>query len=535
MFNQFHDILPGCGINFTLEHAMGQFQEVIAANNVVKRKALEAISSQIDTTGVDGETVDGTADAAGHGVGFRQMIGDVGVSFNTGLSKRGRFSGGTRLFALYNSTQYLRHENVEIILWDYRQEKDTIAVYDSEGNPLMFSVDKSGFNQYWGHYYLRLLVDVSVDAFGYEVITIKNDQKGNDQSIIESDARKSRYFDNVMENNSLRVEFDPVTMDVISIYDKTLGSEMLAVSGSNFRYVKEESKEASAWTIGSYVSVDDCIKEVTDRQRVEDDLLTKVSFKMKVNRSALEVTYTLGKDDRYLHVNVINCWSEVGDERFTPQLQYRLDLKASCSDYLFDVPMGLVKRGPSLDDLAGLHFAYAKNNDKGNIYLASDSKYGYRATDSSLAMNLIRSSTAPNTHPDNGTHYVDFLIGVGSVEDAYRESTLLNQPLESLNIPLNQEGTLPMSGAFMTLDSSQVIVTSVKKAQKDDALVVKFYRPSDEDGEVKLTFAKSIEKACVVDLLENYVKEVQMVGEKGMAVTSKAYSVTAVKVWYRTR
>lgn len=534
MFNQFHDILPGCGINFTLEHAMGQFQEVIAANNVVKRKALEVISSQINTTGVEGEMEEGTADAAGHGVGFRHMMGEMGISFNTGLGQRGRFSGGTRLFALYNSTQYPRHEIVEVILWDYKQDISMIAVYGSKGEALPFSVDKSGFNQYWGHYYLKLMVQVSVEGFGYEVITISDDQEGQDPSIVKSDARKSSYFENVMENDHIKVTFDPLTMDIRSLYAKETGRELLSKAGSNFRYIKEESKEASAWTVGSYVSIDDCVREVTDRQAVKDDLLTRISFKMKVNRSHLQITYTLGENDRQLHVTVVNAWSEVGDENYTPQLQYRLNLDTSCTKYLFDVPMGLVERKPCPEDLPGLHFAYAKNDDKGNVYFATDSKYGYRATETSLALNLIRSSTGPNTHPDNGTHHVDFLIGVGTVEDAYRQAACLNNPLDSINIPLGQEGSLPMSGAFMNVDTREAIITSVKKAQKDDALVIKMYQSSGVDEDVTFTFSNGINEAYIVDLLENHVERIEAIDVARLTVTSKAYSVTAIKVYFGT-
>lgn len=116
LFNQFHDILPGCGINFTLEHALGSFQELIARTNVVKRKSLEAIGEQIDTTAI--EVTDAGVDTApysGFGTDFGRLIGTFGISYSTGLTQRGRYGGSTRLFALHNHTQYPRRENVAVV------------------------------------------------------------------------------------------------------------------------------------------------------------------------------------------------------------------------------------------------------------------------------------------------------------------------------------------------------------------------------------------------------------------------------------
>ncbi|QUI22081.1 hypothetical protein HZI73_07110 [Vallitalea pronyensis] len=531
LFNQFHDILPGCGINFTLEHALGNFQEILAVNNVIKRKALEAIASNIDTRHIRHETAEtGTAESAGFGVDLRALVDNKGISYGTGLTQRGRYSGGTRLYTLFNHTQYTRHENVEIVLWDYREDLDKICIYNSQGKVLDFIIEGSHFNQYWGHWFTKLIVKPEIPAFGYEVIIISSDGEGHEKSKIDTDSRTKTPPKYCLENRYISVTFDPVTMDIISLYSKLEDCELLSEKGSNFRYIKEDSKTASAWVIGDYVTVDNCLKEVTERKFENNALYARASFKMKVNGSILEVMYTIGCDDQHIHVHVKNHWNEIGCEGFTPQLQYKLDLKNPCKTYSFNVPMGLVDREPANDDLAGLDFAYANQPSSCGLYVCSDSKYGYRTLENSMALSLIRSSRSPNSHPENGTHLTDFIIGTGDITDAYREASFLNIPVESVNIPLNQTGQLPLNKSFMSLDTTSIIITSVKKAQNGEGIIIKFYLNSDQDEKILLRLPKTIKGAYLSDVLENALQELTNYNENKLILIAKARGLSIIRV-----
>ncbi len=533
LFNQFHDILPGCGIDFTMEYAMGEFQKIIASNNVIKRKALEGISSCIDTTayGVE-QSEKGTAESAGHGVDLRKVMDSVGISYSTGITQRGRFSGGVRAFALYNHTQYPREEQSEIVLWDYKEPLEALAVYGSDGQNIPFVVEEADYSQYWGHWFIKLIVEVEVPAFGYEVICISNDADYVDASMIKSDPRKHDYAEYVLENDFLKVAFDVMTMDIVSIYSKEEQRELLANKGANFRFIKEESKGASAWTIGEYISKDDCKKEVIERTIEKNKLFSRITFKMKLNTSVLNVCYTLSKTDKHIHVNLVNRWNEIGNDVYTPQLQFELPLNQECSRYLFDVPMGLIERTPLADDLPGLNFAYAYQYEKNNLYIGTDSKYGYRGTEDTFALTIVRSSTGPNTHPDNDTHYTDFIIGVGDVGDAYRQSAFLNMPLEGINISVNQKGTLPLKASFMEVEATTSIVTSVKQGQNEEGVIVKLYQPYHKDEVVSLKFKHRVEKGFLVDVLENNGVELEKATDHSVTFVSKAKTMSIVKIMF---
>ncbi len=167
LFNQFHDIIPGSGVIDTREYALGLFQESLALASSQKRRAYQAIlpPEQIDHSE---ESSSAISDGAGVGFGVEQFR----------VSQVSHGSGSQRLFHVFNPSPWPRRQVVEITVWDWDGAPKRLAFQDATGQPARCQLLDQGFHEYWGHRYLRALVEVDAPACGYTSLVLN-----------ESDAR----------------------------------------------------------------------------------------------------------------------------------------------------------------------------------------------------------------------------------------------------------------------------------------------------------------------------------------------------------
>ena len=532
LFNQFHDILPGCGMVFTREFALGKFQEILATANQIKRASYSKIIDEIKLSNFTSiANKNETAYGAGAGINPSRLYGDSGLSFNLNLSQVSRGIGPNRAFYIFNSTEYGRNDIVTIMLWDYKDDLGKLAVYSSNKEKLPFVKVGDGYNQYWGHWYTEILVQVTVPSFGYETVVITQENEDYPESSYipsKHDPRVNHYVDYVLENDYIVAEFDPITMDLIKLTDKQNGL-VLIENRANFRYIQENAKNSNAWVVGDYVTIDNCRKQIVKKQFTSNNLLKKISYTLEIADSKLDVEVILKNDAKSLEYKVVALWNQIGDQIYTPQLNYHIPLKNHQKKYIYDIPMGLIERGPINDEVPGNTFAYAKFRDDLGLFVITESKYGYRGLEDSLSLTLLRSTSYPDTHPETGVHYFSFRIGYGDVKDALRESKQFNNPMDVISGPINQVGKLDARQSFINKDNPNIMVSAVKNSEKEDGVVIRMYSISDKNEEVNFTFAANIESAYKTDYLERVIQKLEY-NRNTVGLSVSPYKVVTLKV-----
>lgn len=161
------------------------------------------------------------------------------------------------------------------------------------------------------------------------------------------------------------------------------------------------------------------------------------------------------------------------------------------------------------------------------VSLLNDCKYGHSVKDSNMALTLIKSGIEPNPTTDQEEHDFTYAIyphaegwrQAGTVAEAYK----LNQPL------LVEEGTSGGEFSFASVDSSNVILETVKKAEDKDGIVLRMYESENSYTKAKLTVHTSFEKAYICNLLEETEEEASVSGNE-ITVVLKPYEVVTVKV-----
>ena len=144
------------------------------------------------------------------------------------------------------------------------------------------------------------------------------------------------------------------------------------------------------------------------------------------------------------------------------------------------------------------HKWIATEDDRGGFALLNDSKYGHRAKNGLISLNLLRSPTFPDKTADRGTHRFSYAFtpfATGDLAKVVREGYRLNNPL------LVTDGTVLDSVA--SVDDPGVIIETLKGAESGDGIIVRLYESLGRRTTTALSVRTSYSKAQFTDLLEN--------------------------------
>lgn len=144
------------------------------------------------------------------------------------------------------------------------------------------------------------------------------------------------------------------------------------------------------------------------------------------------------------------------------------------------------------------HKWIATEDEGGGFALLNDSKYGHRAKNGLISLNLLRSPTFPDKKADRGFHrfsYAFMPFGRGRLEDVIREGYRLNNPL----LP----GDGAKFGSLVGSSNPAVIVETVKPAEDGNGVVLRLYESLGKPATTALNTSLAHAGARFTDLLEN--------------------------------
>lgn len=552
LFSQFHDILTGSGVNSTREYALGRFQETMALGNTQRMVALRKIGSSINTAGLipSQDITEDTALGAGVGYGVQQEWKGPDLFRSNYLSAEGcaTVGGVDRLFTVFNSATFERTEPVELTVWDWSQNDVSALCFTlPDGTVLPHQVISHGVHHYWSHSYVTVLVEVKVPAMGYTVIKLSRDGCDKGQRADNHNplfGRVHKPFDNVLENDLVKITLDEVTGQVVSYYDKELNKEYCDPQrkGGIFRYITEDiDKGMSSWIVGRYKNVRELKENVRIRRLPSGDLRQAVQLEIPITDiSSMRATLSLEKGSKALNYACEVDWHEIG--KMTPekgfyQLNFSFPLAYECDKYLYQIPGGGIIRDAQELDLPSIGYVCALKGkpEEGGMMITTDSKYGFRGSDNRLSVTLLRSSAEPDPYPENGIF--DFRITL-SPEEKFCNKCMtnrnyaINNPMVAIDQAVHS-GSLPAEYSFMQISECSAVVDSVKADEKTGKkLIVRLNELAGKEKECVLTFGKEVKDACLVNIYEGKIDgEVKAEG-KSVKVTPAPFSVTTLEITF---
>ncbi|QJD84889.1 alpha-mannosidase [Cohnella herbarum] len=540
LFNQFHDILPGSGVVATREHAMGLFQNTMASANSVRKLAMQRIADSIDTSEF-GSAEEGNkrTTSEGSGAGF--------LADRYRISHVERGAGKTRIFHLFNSASFEREEACEITIWDWNGDIAAIQAAEDQGMSIRHQVVDHGFNPYWGHHYLTLLIFARVPAFGYATFVLTEGERTIPTPPYPDPRKEQPVSAIVLENGNLIASFDRENASLVSLIDKKSGREMIGntdvrvANSAVFRFIVEDTDtEMTAWYVGRYKSSASLHKEarIRDVNVGKGRLRQSFAYEIPFANSLLKVTVSLDEDSDCLAFEAECDWQEKGGrDSGIPQLGFHVPLAYGCESYKYDVPYGVIKREALEMDVPATSWALGESKEpaSASLMLVTDSKYGYRGCGQALNVSLIRSSYDPDPYPELGIHR--FRIGLIVIaETGNRE---LSDRGDRFNHPLNMvsgtfhSGNLPSNDSFLQLEEGSIAISAVKMAEDGgDGVIIRYYETDGNGGQAVLRLSRPIKKVERIDVHEQGITGEGWVRFSGrQAILSvKPYELAAVRI-----
>jgi mannosylglycerate hydrolase len=201
-----------------------------------------------------------------------------------------------------------------------------------------------------------------------------------------------------------------------------------------------------------------------------------------------------------------------------------------------DSPFDVVGRKISVPDSTGWYEEAARTFPTSSFVDVSDGKNGlallhyglseYEVTDDStrtIAVTLLRcfgnagNPTELYAHQIlaqcQGRHVFSYAIMPHSGDwlkgDVLKNSVLFTSPLRAM-LCSSGKGSLPRESSFFGIDNENFVITALKKAEDEDALVLRGYNPTEKQIKVDISLPDGITCASQVTLEEKIVKDLKI-------------------------
>lgn len=134
-----------------------------------------------------------------------------------------------------------------------------------------------------------------------------------------------------------------------------------------------------------------------------------------------------------------------------------------------------------------------------------------------------------------GVHTFEYSIlpheGTWRTSKAYREAYNFNVPLIAHETTVH-EGGLPAEASFLRVEPEALVVTAIKKAEMEDAFIVRFFNIASETVQGKIQTLLPMEEAYEASLDERVVQGIALESEKTIRVNVSPHRIMTIKPRY---
>jgi alpha-mannosidase len=205
----------------------------------------------------------------------------------------------------------------------------------------------------------------------------------------------------------------------------------------------------------------------------------------------------------------------------------------------YEVPFGSIERPTTRNtpeekaqfEVPALHWADLSDAQHG-LSILNDSKYGYDAKGNVLRLTLLRSPTWPDPHADEGHHEFTYSLyphrGTWRDADTVQRGYEINYKLRAVQVP-NHTGTLPPVHSFVKIGADNVVLTAMKWAEDENAMVLRFYEWAGKESDVTVDLPAGAQQAWETNLIEQPSDELR-VTKDSVTVHTKPYEIKTISV-----
>lgn len=355
---------------------------------------------------------------------------------------------------------------------------------------------------------------VNFNSFPYDV-TLKHGRKwyraaapalgmakvGRDDEIKTFSAQ---FRHNAIENDKVVVTFR--NGFICSIFDKELGRE----------FIPKDRLAAVLSQYDDYGDSWDMVRECAAYvQTKKDAVCTAFEAGTDGPKAIVEAAYE-GKGFKAKQTfyiidgdNTVYCDLKVDLQIIRSMIRIAFPFDVDTEEATFNIQYGHLRRRMTENnsvelaqfEVSGQKFA-DMSDANGGVALINDCKYGYRAKNGVLDLNLVRSPEGNPGHDiDLGEHEIRYAImphAAGDVTGVYSKAYFVNNP------PVITDGEPVESsacGAYSS-DNAAIIIDTVKIPEDGNGIIVRAYNCTEDDQTAVLSF-KGYRPAQIVGIMED--------------------------------
>ncbi len=323
--------------------------------------------------------------------------------------------------------------------------------------------------------------------------------------------------------------------EIVSLIDVEAGREVIKGNANVLKIFEDYPTKYDAWELEDYYKLKGYdIGGNVKITPVKDGTRAGFCIEREYMHSTIKQTIWLYSVSRRIDFVTDIDWHE---HHQVLKTVFPFDLHATSATY--DIQFGHVTRpthqNTSWDKAKFETYAHKWVDMSENGYgvaLLNNGKYGHGTEGSTLTLTLIKSATDPNPEADQGKHHFKYslLPHIGDFREAgvIEESYALNQPLYEKTLE-KQTGELPERYSFISADKQSAVITAVKKAERDDGIIVRMYDSYDCRSNVTLTFPNNFKKAYLCDLMENELEEIP-VKDGRIKIAMSNFEIVTIKL-----
>ncbi len=305
-----------------------------------------------------------------------------------------------------------------------------------------------------------------------------------------------------LENEHLRVRLG-AGGEIESVVVRATGRETLAAPGNRLELYEDLPVDFDAWDIDPFhlETRRDCPPAERWEVASEGPLRGEVAFERRLGeRSSMRQVVRLEAGSRRLEVHAEVDWHE---DHTLLKVCFPLAVRSATATY--ETPFGFTERpthfSTSFDraryEVPGHRFADLSEHGFGAALL-TDSKYGYSCFGGELRISLLRSPKSPDPEADMGRHEFAYALlpHLGGLRDGgvLAEAILFNAPL----VWTRGVGAEP----FARVASGDLVLDTVKLAERGDELVLRLYEPYGGRGVARIRLARTVGEVRLANALE---------------------------------
>jgi alpha-mannosidase len=437
LFNQFHDILAGTSLPAAYDDARDLHGAAMTIGSEALNNAIQSLAWQIDIPQQEGMTP----------------------------------------IVVFNPHSWESTTNVEL---EYGGWKEEDSLLDDEGReiPKQFvrpSVVASGWRK-------RLSFVATLPPLGYRVYRMVREPS-------KIAAEPLAASDHAMENAWFRLEIDPATGNIASLWDKTEQVEVFAWSAARGVVIEDRS---DTWGHGVYHFHDDVGAFSATQVRLLEHGPVKSVIRVRgaYGNSSLVQDFAMYRDLRQIDVQVKLDWREQWK-----MLKLRFPVNLNFIQATYEIPYGHIERPTNGEEEPGLRWLDCSGISRTNeipygLSILNDGKYSFDVKGREMSVTVTRSPIYAHHLPaqpqpdeeytfiDQGIQYFNYTLlpHSGSWESAgtVRRAAELNQRPITL-VESYHNGTLPLQASYLRVDQANVVVSAIKQAEDNDDTIIRCY------------------------------------------------------------